>query len=172
MSDDPTPEAPPDTQDDPPTPPDPTPDPPKKPWGDDADFDADKAWKLIENLRKERDDLKPLAKKARELEEASKTEVERLAERATAAEERATIAERRALLAEARAERPTLTAAQVARLQGDSVEELLADADELYGAPESQPSPPPRRPRERLTPGAVPDADPEPEIDISKVSRF
>ena len=165
MPDDPNPDAP-EPQVDPDTPdPNPNPEPPpaKKPWGDDADFDPDTAWKLIENLRKERDDLRPLAKKAKELEDASKTEGERLAEQAAVAATRAEAAVRRALLAEARAERPSLTPAQVARLQGDTVDELLADAEELYGPAESQATPKPtRRPTERLTPGAVPGAAPEP----------
>ena len=36
------------------TPTPPPADTPKKPWGDDKDFDPDKAWNLIENLRKDK----------------------------------------------------------------------------------------------------------------------
>lgn len=177
MPDDPNPDAPEPQVDPDDTPPDaPKDDAPAPPWGSDDEFSPEKAWKLIQDLRRDKERLKPLADKAKELQDASKTEAERLAEQAAQAASRAEAAERRALLAEARAERPSLTPAQVARLQGDTVDELLADAEELYGAIESQATPSPtRRPKERLTPGAVPGAA-EPELDVadlvSKVRRF
>lgn len=180
MPDDPSPDAP-DSQVDPDdTPPDAPNDDarPAPPWGSEDEFNPEKAWKLIQDLRRDKERLKPLADKAKELEDASKTEGERLAEQAAEAASRAEAAERRALLAEARAERPSLTPAQVARLQGDTVDELLADAEELYGPIESQATPKPtRRPTERLTPGAVPGAAPEPSDDdldavVARARRF
>lgn len=180
MSDDPNPDAPEPQADPDDTPPDAPKDDakPAPPWGTDDEFNPEKAWKLIQDLRKDKERLKPLADKAKELEDASKTEGERLAEQAAEAASRAEAAERRALLAEARAERPSLTPAQVARLQGDTVDELLADAEELYGPIESQATPKPtRRPTERLTPGAVPGAAPEPSDDdldavVARARRF
>lgn len=180
MPDDPNPDAPEPQADPDDTPPDAPKDDakPAPPWGSDDEFNPEKAWKLIQDLRKDKERLKPLADKAKELEDASKTEGERLAEQAAEAAARAEAAERRALLAEARAERPSLTPAQVARLQGDTVDELLADAEELYGPIESQATPKPtRRPKERLTPGAVPGAAPEPSDDdldavVARARRF
>jgi hypothetical protein len=69
----------------------------KPPWGD--DFDPEKAWKLVENLRadnkartsaevaklqKQIADLKPLADEAQALKDAKKSDVERLTEQLTA----------------------------------------------------------------------------------------
>lgn len=69
---------------------------PKPPWGDDSNFDAQKAWKLITDLRednkkrtsaevarlqKQLDELKPLAAEAQKLRDEKKSDVERLTER-------------------------------------------------------------------------------------------
>jgi hypothetical protein len=80
------------------------------PWGDPENFDAEKAWNLIQGLRsdKERlsarralsdDDAAKLAEYDR-LVEASKTDLERAQERAEQNEQRATRAESRAVKAE------------------------------------------------------------------------
>lgn len=75
-------------------------------------------------------DLKQKAAKFDELDQASKTEQERLTERATAAEKRAAELEIRALRLEVAAENG-LTTAQAKRLVGETREELEADAKEL-----------------------------------------
>ncbi len=50
----------------------------KPPWGSDDEFDPERAWRLIQNLRKEKEDLKPLADKAKELEKEQMSEQEKL----------------------------------------------------------------------------------------------
>lgn len=75
-------------------------------------------------------DLKSKAEKFDELDQASKTEQERLTERATAAEKRADALEVRALRLEVAAENG-LTTAQAKRLVGETRDELEADAKEL-----------------------------------------
>lgn len=85
------------------------------------------ARKIAEARIKE---LEPLAAKAAELEEQSRTELDRLMERATAAESAATAA----LLQSQRMEVAVskgLTTAQARRLNGSTIEELESDADEL-----------------------------------------
>lgn len=57
---------------------------PTPPWGDEeANFDAEKAWKLIQNLRAERNDLKdqlaPLNERLREIDEANLTAEQKVA---------------------------------------------------------------------------------------------
>lgn len=134
--------------------------------GGDEPLDLDRAKEKIHkanseaaNLRKRLKDLEPLAKKARELEEASKTTEQKLEERATGAETRATKAEAEAARLRV-ALRKGLSETQAKRLVGESEEDLEKDADELLesfkgdGGQE-----PPARPRERLRPGAAPAAD-------------
>ena len=55
------------------------------PWGSDEEFDPSKAWKLIQNLRSDIEELKPKAAKAKELEDAQKSESQRLADQLEAA---------------------------------------------------------------------------------------
>ena len=116
-------------------------------------------------------ELEPLARRAKELEDATKTEMERSAERAAAAERRAQEAELRALRLEVAAERG-LTPAQARRLVGASKEELEADADDLLAAFRSEDDDrpaTPRRPVAKLKPGAAPAAEPE-ETDPRKLA--
>lgn len=52
-------------------------DAPKPPWGDEENFDAERAWTLIQNLRSEKEDLRArhaaeLEEKVRELDTANK----------------------------------------------------------------------------------------------------
>lgn len=122
-------------------------------------------------------ELEPLAQKAKELEDQGKGEVEKLTERTTAAEARAEQAEHRLLVAEIASEKG-LTAALAKRLVGATREELEADADELLASvtPEDTERPP-GRPKERLRPGAMPNAEPDPddaaiEAAVAKVRRF
>jgi hypothetical protein len=134
---------------------------PAPPWGSDDEFSPEKAWNLIQNLRRENADLKPFRQKVQELEDAEKSETQRLAEQLEAARSEASEARAEALRAEVRATRPDLKPAQVARLQGDTIDELLADADEVYGlAPEEPTQPTGSRPKERLRSGAIPAAEP------------
>lgn len=108
-------------------------------------------------------ELEPLAAKAKELEEAGKTESEKLTEKATAAEQRAADAEARALRLEV-AHDKGLTPAQAKRLVGATREELEADADELlssFKSDEKEKPKPTGRPRERLRGGGDPTEEPE-----------
>lgn len=144
-----------------PTPPASEPTAPAPPWGSDDEFSPDKAWTLIQNLRRENADLKPYRQKVQELEDAEKTDLQRLTEQLEAAQSELAATKADALRAEVRASRPDLKPAQVARLQGDTIEELLADADEVYGPAAEEPTQPTgSRPKERLRSGAVPAAEP------------
>jgi len=145
----------------------------RAPQGDGIDWKAEaRKW---ERRAKENAEA---ARRLREAEEAEKSELQKLAERAEAAEKRAAEAEGKLLRLEIAAEKG-LTPAQARRLVGNTREELEADADELleaFGAkkPESKPESGDGkadedsagaaifgRPRERLTPGAAPDSEPE-----------
>jgi len=112
------------------------------------------------------------AKRLRELEDADKSEGERAAEAAREAQQRADKAERELLRLRV-AHDKGLTPAQARRLQGDSEDELIADADELlrdFSA--SKGSPAGRKPSEALTPGtggADPDQPPV-ELDPDKLA--
>jgi hypothetical protein len=88
-------------------------------------------WKAL--ARKHEQQAKANADKAKrldELEEASKSEQQKLMERAEAAEKAAADAQSRLLRAEVAAQKG-LTAQMAARLVGSTKEELEADADEL-----------------------------------------
>lgn len=133
---------------------------PTPPWGSDDQFDPQRAWNLIQNLRGDLDELKPKAARLKELEDAEKTETQRLsdqlAEESTARQE----AERRALVLEIATEKG-LTPALAKRLSGSTREELEADADELSAllppAEDGRTTTPKSRPQESLRPGATPD---------------
>jgi len=147
----------------------------KPPWGDD-DFDPDKAWRLLENVRGDVAKLKTerdsLAAKLQEHDDKDKSEAQKLQERAEAAEQKLAAAERNAMVASV-ALKKGLTEAQAKRLIGTTVEELEADADELLATftPEPGQEPVPGRPRERLRPGAAPSAEPE-ETDPAKLAAM
>lgn len=124
------------------------------------------ARRAAETQRKELEarlkELEPLAAKAKQLEDAKKTEAEKLGEKLTAAEKRAAAAEERALRLEV-ATAKGLTPAQAKRLVGSTKEELEADADELLssfgGAGDSSAGgkkPGARKPVEQLRPGGLP----------------
>lgn len=113
--------------------------------------------------RKKVRDLEPLAKRAKELEDASKSDIERATEALTVAEKRAQEAELKALKLEVAAEKG-LNASQARRLVGTTKEELEADADDLidtFRSDEETVADAPRKPRERLRPGATPPEEPE-----------
>ncbi|MET9953515.1 hypothetical protein ABZ135_18460 [Streptomyces sp. NPDC006339] len=119
---------------------------------------AEQARKELEARLKE---LEPLAAKAQQLEDAKKSEAEKLTEKLTAAEKRALAAEEKALRLEV-ATAKGLTPAQAKRLVGSTKDELEADADELLasfgGTPpaDSSGKKPGRRPVEQLRPGGAP----------------
>lgn len=139
------------------------------PWG--ADFDADKAWKLIQNLRSDKEKLSAREvltdeQKTRLAEydktvEASKTELQKAQEAAgkvptlEADNLRLQVALEKGLTGD-RAE-------LIARLQGSTKEELAADADKLLallapGAP-AEPQPPRPNPAQGASatgPGGTP----------------
>lgn len=145
---------------------------------DSEPFDADRAKAKIhkanneaKKLRDRLKELEPLAAKAKELEDADKTETERLTERASAAEKRALEAEVRVLRMEVAAEKG-LTPAQAKRLVGSSKEELEEDADDLlttFPVAEKTKARVPGRPREVGRGGGDPDEPPE-EKDPSKLA--
>ena len=125
------------------------------------------------NLRKRLKELEPLAAKYRELEEANKSETQKLTERLTAAEKRAQDAELNALRLEVAISKG-LPPVLAKRLIGATKEELEADADELiasFGGGERKP--PSRRPVERLRGGGDPDEEPEEPIDqiLARIPR-
>lgn len=142
-----------------------------EPANDAPDPDTDWARKKNSenrNLRARLKELEPLAQKAKELEEATKSESEKLSERLTKAEQAAaeTLKLRVAL-------RKGLTEVQAKRLVGATEEELEADAEELlasFGGGEGD-KPKPRvsgKPREKLRGGNDPDEEPE-ETDVRKL---
>lgn len=122
-------------------------------------------------------ELEPFEAKAREAEDASKTEIERATEKLTAAERRAQEAEAKAMRLEVAASKG-LTPAQAKRLVGATVEELEADADELLASftPQEgdEKGPPPGQPQERLRGGGDPTETPEedPCAVAARIHRF
>lgn len=96
-------------------------------------FDADYVKKLRAESAKYRTEAKAnadAAKRLAEIEDANKSEQEKLQERLAAAEQREADANARLLRAEVASEKG-LTAKQAARLTGTTKEELAADADEF-----------------------------------------
>lgn len=159
----------------------------------DDSFDRSRAEEKIRkanqeaaSLRKRLKELEPLAAKAKELEDAGKSDLERLSAEAQTHQSRADKAEQELLRLRV-AMRKGLTETQARRLVGSTEDELEEDADDLLASfrpaqpdpepqveqdpePERDPNPR-RRPQERLRPGAVPDADPEPvEMDPRKLA--
>lgn len=132
------------------------------------------------NLRKRLAELEPLAAKAKELEDAGKSEAERLTERATSAEERADKTEAALLRLQVALEK-ALPADEVRRLTstarrlvGTTKEELEEDADDLLASfaskdTKSSTSRVPGRPKEKLRGGGDPD-EPVEETDPQKLA--
>ena len=147
---------------------DPDPDPaPRPPWDDPENFNPEKAWNLLQNVRGDVAKLKSerdqLAEKVKGHEDATKSDQQKLEERAITAERSAAAAATEAARLRV-ALKKGLTETQAKRLVGETEEELEADADELlasFHAPDDDGQDPPRRPRERLRPGAVPSSEPE-----------
>lgn len=147
---------------------------PEPATGDDLAAEVEKWKKLARQNEAQAKANAEAAKRLAELEDRDKSEAQRLTEQQKAAEERAAKAERELLRLRVAA-RKGLTEAQAKRLSGDSEEELEADAEDLlasFAPPEKDDTPSPsdrRAPKERLRPGAAPDAEPE-ESDPSKLA--
>lgn len=123
----------------------------------------------IAKVNREAAQLRKRAKAAEdklaEIEEAGKSEAQKLADRATAAEKAAAEAQAKADRLEIAAEKG-LTPQQAARLQGATREDLEADADELLelfkpaeGNEGGEPSGPPRKRPQELSGGNDPEQD-------------
>ena len=160
------------------TTPDPKPAEPTDKTFTQADIDRIVADRLKREQAKysDYDDLKAKAVKFDEVEEQNKTESQKLTDTNRALEERTKKAELEACRMRV-ALRKNLTETQVKRLLGTTEEELEADADELLAAFKSEdttPAAPGGRPKERLRPGAVSDAepDPDPEKVVAQIPRF
>lgn len=105
-----------------------------------ADLDEEKRKVILGEVGKSRSEAKNLRDRLKDAEpkvaeydrlaEASKSDLERATEKLTAAEQRAIAAERTAMVNAVALEKG-LTPALAKRLQGDTLEALQADADEL-----------------------------------------
>lgn len=143
--------------------------------------ERDRAKKAEQQLKQARDELAELKKTG----DATKSAMDKVLAKLEAAEERSQNAEQRALHGEVVAA-TGLSMAKVARLKGGTVEELMADAEEVFDwkpaddkgeggptppgepaqtRPEDKGSKPYGRPRENLTadPGAVDQPDKSPQ---------
>lgn len=133
MADEPTPDAPKPEPQDPPEPLDP-PAPAKPPWGNDDDFDPKRAWDLIQNTRGDvervKAELTAAKAKVTEFEAAGKTAEEKLTDRASTAERDNGDLRGQVLRLELALDKG-LTRSQAKRLVGTTKEELEKDADEL-----------------------------------------
>jgi hypothetical protein len=137
---------------------------PKPPWGSDEEFSPEKAWNLIQNLRGDLDKAKPAIARVKELEDASKSEAQKLAEDRDSHKARAETAEAQLMRLTVGLEKG-LTPAQAKRLVGTTKEELEADADELLASFGSNSTPSTTtRPRETLRGGGDPTSEPEPDL--------
>lgn len=149
-----------------------------EPAGEEKDHAAEAAkWKAL--ARKHEQTAKAnvaAAKKLAEIEEANKTESQRLSEQAAEAEKRAAAAEGTALRLEVALEKAPegMSVEQIRklakRLSGNNREELEADAAELFAdlTPDTGGGAP-GRPRERLRSGALPSAGAD-DDDIKKIA--
>lgn len=111
---------------------------PKKPWGDD-EFDAEKAWTLIQNLRGDKTDLSAkydeLSAKWQAAEDAKLSEQERIAKELEAAKAELAEARRKAVLAQY-----DLPESALVFLTAESAEEIDKQASALAGlAPKKEP---------------------------------
>lgn len=145
--------------------------------GGEPDYKAEaEKWKVMS--RKHEGEAKAnrdAAKRLKDIEDANKTEVQKLADEKAAAENAAKSTSGELMRLRV-AMRKGLTEAQAKRLMGDTEEELEADADELletFGAKKEPGSDKdagkPTRPKERLRSGAAPDEEPE-ETDPRKLA--
>lgn len=151
---------------------------PKPPWGDDENFNPERAWKLIQNLQVQaknpaaKKELEQLRTKIKEYEEANLTEKQRLEKeleeaKTSSSTTGADLLKIRAAMAKApEGMSPSKILTMSKRLTGNTPEELETDAEELFAdfAPAST-RPPSKVPAENLKGGGEPDKDPEPDPD-------
>jgi hypothetical protein len=126
---------------------------------------------LVKAYQATKGDLAAAKSKVKEFEDATKSEQEKLTERASELEKNLSEAAVNAARFEIALEKG-LTKSQAKRLVGSTREELEADAEELLadlGLNDEKPAPA-RRPQERLKPGAAPEAEPE-ETDPAKLAE-
>ena len=127
-------------------------------------YEAEKSHKR--NWEKKAKANNDAAKKLQDIEDANKTETQKLQDKAAEADKRAAEAETRALRLEVASEKG-LTAKQAARLVGATKEELEADADELLADFKSDTddkgdgTSKSGRPKETLRSGATSSTEPE-----------
>lgn len=131
--------------------------------------------KYVQQLRSEaakyRREAREAQAKAKEFEDAKKTETELAVEKAAVAVTAAELATNEASRLRVALDKG-LTADQAKRLVGDSEEEMSADADsliELFSSTDDGQDLSSGTPRERLKPGAVPSAESE-ETDPAKLA--
>jgi hypothetical protein len=126
-------------------------------------------------------DLEPLAAKAKELEDAQKTETEKLTEALNAAKAEGATSASSLLRVEVALDKAPdgMSAKDVARyakrLHGSTREELEADAEEFFkDFAGTKKQPPGNKPRETLRGGGDPTAEPEPDISeiVKKIPRL
>jgi hypothetical protein len=135
--------------------------------------EAEKWKSLARKHEKQAKENVDAAKKLQEIEDANKSETQKLQDKAAESDKRAAEAEARALRLEVASEKG-LTAKQASRLVGTTKEELEADADELlesFGGKDDKKddTSTSRRPKERLKSGATPSSEPE-ELDPKKLA--
>lgn len=142
------------------------------PWG--TDFDAEKAWNLVQNLRADKDKLaarpvltdeqKTQLAEYQKVVEASKTEAQRLADSAAAAQREAETAKAEAIRYKAAATHK-IGAEHFDLLGTGTEDEVLARAEKVAALLTAQaavvppvvpPTTPTTRPVEQLQPGATP----------------
>lgn len=134
--------------------------PAETPWG--ADFDPERAWKLVQNLRTERDALKTerdtLKSKSQALEDDGKTELQKLQDRAEAAEKAAKEAARELSVQKVLRKHPELEDF-ADLLSGDNEEEIAAKAERLaaIGKPKEPADPPADPPAGEQPPAGEPE---------------
>lgn len=138
---------------------------------DETDWKAEaEKWKSLSRKHEERAKANATAaEKLQEIEEAKKSEQEKLTEAKEAAAKEAADAKREAARLRVALSKG-LTETQAKRLVGDTVEELEADADELLADFGTGDDTPPRRPTEDPKPGTIPTSEPE-ETDPIKLAE-
>jgi hypothetical protein len=151
------------------------------PWGSDEEFNPEKAWQLVQNLRADKDKLTTKVtdyeRSVQEAEDAKKDDLTKALDKVTAAEKRAAEAERQLIVAKALRDHPELSEIEDVEdfLTGETAEEIEAKAVRLAAGrkPAEPKQDPSRRPRSALVPGhSTSEADPEFDPDaIAKAAR-